>query len=312
MPTHAQFEEDPELTAIAVAYSNPNYTLIADRVAPRKPVSSRSFKYDEYDLADNFTVPDTRVGRRSAPNMLEIDGETKSAGTEEFGLDIPLDNTTVDEARKRGRDLRKQATERSTNLMLLDREIRTAGIVFKPDTYHADDHQQLSGTSKFTDKSQSAPIDVIVNRLDSCIVRPNKLVFGQAAWTATSMHPDVVKAVHGNAGDKGKATRQQVAELFEVQEVLVGAGRLNVNKPGQAPALARVWGGHVAGLFIDETADFETGGVTFMLTAQYGERVGGAIPVDMGLRGGIKVRAGEEVMETVIAQRAGFMIEDAA
>jgi len=311
MPTYEQYIEDPVLTAIAVAYKNPAYSLIADRVLPRVRVGSLSFKYQDYNVADHYTVPDTRVGRRSSVNLVEIDGDEKTAKCDDYGLGIPLDNDTIAEAEKKGYDPRRGAVERSANLLMLDREIRVAGVVFNAANYDASTKVQLSGTSQFSDTANSDPIGQVTDLLDACLFRPNKLVFGQTAWSQTARHPDIVAAVQHNSGTKGRATRQQVADLFEVQEVLVGESRVNQNKPGQAASLARVWGKHISGLFIDETVNAETGGITFGMTAQYGERVGGTKQTDIGLRGGQIVRAGETVKELVIANRAGFFIQDA-
>lgn len=311
MSGNEQYVEDTTLTAIAVAYSNPAYTLIADQVLPRVTVGGLKFSYQDYNLADHFTVPDTRVGRRSSVNMVEMEGSEQTSKCEDFGIGIPLDNDTIKEAEKKGFDPRRGATERSTNILLLDREIRAAGIIFDPANYHADNKVQLAGNDQFSDFANSTPISTITQYLDACLMRPNKLVFGQTAWTKVSQHPEIVSAVQGNSGDKGIATRQAVANLFEVQEVHVGTGRVNSNKPGQAVSLARVWGNHVAGLFIDPTVTAETGGITFGFTAQYGDRVGGTKQLDIGLRGGVAVRAGETVKELTIANRAGFFIEDA-
>ena len=81
----APFPIDPHLTGIAIAYHNEG--LIADSVLPRVSVGKESFKYQEYNLADNFTLPDTRVGRKSEPNQVEFGSTEKTASTEDYGLD---------------------------------------------------------------------------------------------------------------------------------------------------------------------------------------------------------------------------------
>lgn len=311
MSGNEQYVEDTQLTAIAVAYKNPAYALIADQVLPRVRVGTIKFAYQDYNLADSFTVPDTRVGRRSGVNMVEMDGSEETSKCEDYGIGIPLDNDTITESEKRGFNPRLGATERSTNILMLDREMRVAGQVFDPANYHADNKVQLAGADQFSSYGASTPIAVITQYLDACLMRPNKLVFGQTSWTKFSQHPEIVSAVQHNSGEKGVATRTQVAELFEVQEILVGASRVNSSKPGQDPALARVWGNHISGVFIDPTVTAESGGITFGITAQYGDRVGGTAPLNIGLRGGVAVRAGETVKELVIANRAGFIIQDA-
>ncbi len=308
--TTGQFEVDPTLTAIAIAYSNPTYTLIADQVLPRVIVPARKFSWQEYDLAEGYTVPDTRVGPRSAPNRVEIEGKKKPDEVEDFGIDIPLDKPTIEDAEQAGYNPRDRATERATNIVMLDREVRVAGLISNAANYPADLVKALSGTSMFTDPT-SDPEKEISDMLDECLVRPNQLTFGQFAWSRFRRHPKIVKATNRNSGDSGVAAREAVAELFEVQKILIGASRVNTTKPGQTPVLERAWGSIVSGQFIDESAD-TTGGITFGMTAQHGTKVAGTTQAQMGLRGGELIRSGETVKELIVANHAGFLLSNVA
>jgi len=311
MAANQQFAMDPVLTAIAVAYRNPDYALIADDVLPRAPVGDRDFKWHEYDEAELFTQADTRIGRRSAPNRVEIGGTERAASIADYGIDVPLDTPTIQQAEKRGYNVRGRAAERATNIVLLDREVRVAAAITNPAAYHADQRLALAGASMFTDPGAD-PIGVIQQMIDACWMRPNQIGFGQVAWTAFRRHPKIVKAINRNDGDSGLVSREDVARLFEVQRVLVGEGRVNINKPGLAPTIARTWGPVVWGQFIDRSVTPETGGVTFGMTAEFGTRVAGTIRADMGLDGGELVRSGERVKELIIARRAGFLIQNVA
>ncbi len=308
--TTGQFEVDPTLTAIAISYSNPLYTLIADQVLPRVIVPARKFEWQEYDLAEGYSVPDTRVGTRSAPNRVEIEGKKKNDAVEDFGIDIPLDTPTIEEAEQAGYNPRDRATERATNIVMLDREVRVAGLISNAANYPADLVKALSGTSMFTDPTAD-PEKEISDMLDECLVRPNQLTFGQVAWSKFRRHPKIVKATNRNSGDSGVAAREAVAELLEVQKILIGASRVNTTKPGQTPVLERAWGSIVSGQFIDESAD-TTGGITFGMTAQHGTKVAGSTPAQMGLRGGELIRSGETVKELIVANHAGFLLSNVA
>lgn len=303
-----QFTENPTLTAIAIAYNNPDAILIADDVLPRVAAPGRNFKWQSYDEAEAFTVPDTRVGRRGVPNRVEIEGTEKSGSCEDYGIDVPLDNATIDEAARNNWNPENRATERATNIVMLDREVRVAKLVTDPNSYHADHVEALSGSDMFDDPN-SDPISAIEHMLDSCWMRPNQVTFGNVSWKHLRKHPKVVKAIHGNSGDEGRATRAQIAELLEVQRVLVGESRVNINRPGEAPVLERVWGNMVAGQYIDRTAD-TTGGVTFGFTAQLGDKVAGTLPANMGLKGGKLIRSGEVLAEMIVASRAGFLLQN--
>ncbi|AEV36818.1 hypothetical protein PSE_2308 [Pseudovibrio sp. FO-BEG1] len=303
-----QFTESPTLTAIAIAYKNPDVSLIADEVLPRVP-TPRSFKYHKYDEAGDFTVPDTRVGRRSSPNQVEIEGTETDASVEAYGIDIPLDNVTIEEAKKQKWNPEGKATERATNIVNLDREIRVAKLVSDPTNYHADHVEALSGSDLFSDPG-SDPISILEDMMSTCWVKPNQLGFGFKVWRDLRKHPKVVKAIHGNSGDQGRATKAQVAELLEIKRILVGESRVNLKRPGEDPVLARVWDNIVCGQYIDRTAD-TSGGMTFGFTAVHGKKVAGTLPANMGIHGGKLIRSAEEVREVVIASRAGFLIQNA-
>jgi len=304
---NAPFPITPELTAIAIAYKNQK--LIADDVLPRVPVGKQEFKYTKYKLADGFTVPDTKVGRKSAPNQVEFGAEEVTASTEDFGLDDPIPQADLDNA-PANLDPRGQAVENLTNLILLDREVRAANLVFNANNYGAANKLTLAGTSQFSDFANSDPIATIMDALDACVMRPNVMVIGRPAFSVLARHPKIVKAVLGNAGDSGIARRQDIADLFELEEVLVGEAFYNTARKGQNVSLARAWGKHIALIYRDKTANTR-GGITFGFTAQWGNRIAGSIPdKNIGLRGGELVRVGESVKEVICANDLGFFLQN--
>ena len=308
------FPQDPELTAIAIAYKNPDTALIADQVLPRVPVNSTLFEYTEYnDPHKAFTVPFTKVSARGRVNRVDLSGQRKPNSTEDNAIEVPLSFYDVNPHAAPGApkaNVRGLATEVATSLVMLQRESEVSALVFDPAQYPTGNKEQVTGNDQWDDVD-STPIALIEDGLSSMLVRGNLLIFGQRAWSFLRRHADILKAVHGNSGDKGMATRQAVAELFEVQEVLVGTGFINLARPGEAPEMVRVWGDHAAAIFRDRSAN-TVGGLTFGFTAEYGSRVAGSIPdVDIGMRGGEKVRVGESTKPLIIAPHAGYLWEDA-
>jgi hypothetical protein len=303
------FEPDHALTAISIAYRNRR--LIADEAMPRVPVGRMEFKYLEYDLRQAFTVPDTKVGRKSIPNEIVLDATEKTSATEDYALDDVVPVVDIQNAPRNHSPI-DQATATLTDLILLDREIRVAGVIFAAATYPAGNKVQLAGTDQWNDYANSTPIDDIAAGIDTPIIRPNTMVIGRQAFTKLAQHPDVVKAVHGNQGDKGFARREAIAELFELDKVLVGEGFHNIAKPGQAANLQRVWGRHCSLLWLDPNFRSPTGGATFGFTAQYQSRISGQMhEPKVGMRGSTRVRVGESVREVVSASALGYFIEDA-
>lgn len=307
MPGNAPFPIQPELTAIAIAYRNDG--LIADAVLPRIPVGTQEFKYLKYRLDESFTVQDTRVGRKSAPNKVEFHADELTSQTFDYGLDDDIPQADIDNAPPNFRPV-GVAVESLTDLVLLDREQRAASLVFGSANYPAGQINTLAGAAQWSDPS-SDPIAAIMTGLDTPVMRPNLLVFGRPCWSTLARHPKMCAAVFKNGTNAGIVTRQQVADLFEVEEVLVGEAFVNTAKKGQATALARCWGKHAAALFRDKMVSTR-GRVSWGYTAQWGSRVAGQQPnPNIGLRGGQTVRAGESVRELVTAPELGYFFQNA-
>ena len=302
------FPIDPKLTAIAIAYRNPDVVLIADSVLPRTP-TSQEFKWLEYDLAQGFTVPDTRVGRKSVPNEVEFKAEERTDKVEDHGLDDIVPNEDV-EADNQGVDPLGTSTAYLTNLVNLGREQRVASKVFNPASFSANNQATLSGTSQWSHESAD-PVAAIGDALDSPIIRPNIAVFGQQTWTKLRRNVKIVQAIKGTAQGAGMVSRQEFAEFFELQEVLVGAGFVNQAKKGQAASMARVWGKHAAFLYRDRAAGPQAG-VTYGFTAAWGNKIAGSIDEPkIGLTGSQRVRSGERVKEVICARDLGYFFQNA-
>jgi hypothetical protein len=306
----APFPVQPTLTAIAVAYRNTE--LIADSVLPRVPVGAQDFKYLRWTQAEHFTVPNTRVGRRSQPNEVEFTATETSASCDDYGLDYPVPQQDIDNAPP-NYDPVGRATEGVADLIELDREIRAAGLVFGAGNYAAANKATLSGTGQWSDFTNSDPVTAILNAFDAMLYRPNVAVLGQAVWTRLSTHPKVCKAIFGNNTDAGIVSRQAFAALLELDEVLVGRGWYNTAVKGQTASLARVWGKHAAFVYRNSAASSVSGGVvTYGMTAQYGTRIAGAMPdMKIGAKGGQRVRVVESVKELMTANDLGYLFTNA-
>lgn len=300
------YPNDPRLTGIALAFRNGE--LIADQVMPRTPVGKSTFKWNEYDFAEGVTVPTTIVGRKGRPTEVEFTATEKTGGTEDHALDdvVPLDDV-ADVPAGSGIDPLGQATEGLTGLIALGREIRVAAMVQDDANYNHSD--ALAGTDRF-DAAGSDPSEIILDAMSTPLVRPNIAVTSLAVYNKLRKNVALVSAITGNESGKGVVNRQQLAEYFELDEILVGTGWVNTAKPGQPPVYARVWGKSFALL---RRAPIVTarGEPSWGFTAEFGGRVAKQIPEPkIGLRGAIRVRVGESVGEYVQSKEAGYLLED--
>lgn len=316
------FVVDPVLTAITVGYSNPSSFRIADQVMPRSQVSAERFSWTEFPISESFNVPDARVGRRGRVQQLEFGGTQRTAEVEDYGLDSPIPNSDVTAAaaaREQGRssfDPEGHAVMKLTDTLANIREVRVANLVHSPTSYDPARRVTLSGTSQFSDYTNSDPISVLKTGMSGTLIMPpNTLAMGRDVWAKLSSHPKIVNAVKGNVTNAGIVTRQQFVELFSgegITQLLIGDAWVNTAKPGQSATLGRAWGKHIAMLHINPMAAVEGGDMTWGLTAEYGDRVAGRIEdPHVGLHGGFIVRVGERVKELVVAKDLGYLIQNA-
>ena len=92
------------------------------------------------------------------------------------------------------------------------------------------------------------------------------MIIGQKAWTQLRKHKEIVAGVgldiknpgRGKAvSDKaiGLATRRAVAELLELDEIIVGRAFYNTAARGAAANISRLWGNHAALIYTAPIAD---------------------------------------------------------
>lgn len=308
------FQPSPQYTAIALAYTNRE--MIADRVLPRVPVTAREFKWDEHAKSSMFQVPSTLVGRKGQPNEVEFTAEEKTSSVLDYGLDdvVPIEDIEAAQG-KPGLDPLGRATEGVTQLIMLDREIRTADLVFNPNTYPTGNKVQLSGNDQWNEYAQSVsdPVEDIMTAKESALMPYNVAVIGEDVWFKLRRHPKLLAAYYPvNASGGGIMTLQQFAELFEFEEVLIGRAYKATSKPGQNLTLSKVWGNHFAMMHRNPLASLRGNGITFGATAEYGTRFAGTMDEPkVGLRGATRVRVGEMTKELITASDCGYLIQDA-
>lgn len=303
----APFPTDDKLTAIAIATTNE--AMQGLEVLPITPLPSSEYRWLKYPVGENFTFPETLVGRTDTPNEISTSAKEESGITQDYGIRSFIPQRDMERQSESYRPL-EHTTELITNLMLLDLEVRIAKLVFDPNLYGATNQEVLTGTAQFSDYTNSDPLSKLLRIMDGRVMRPNKLVMGHGAWSVLRQHPKLVRAFHGNEGGDGLVTRQFFAELLEVEQVLVGKGWVNTARPGQPPNLQRVWGNHIL-LFYSDRLSGPQNGLSFGWTGQYGDKFAGRIQdPHKGLKGGTIVQTGWEIDPRVAVPDLGYLIQN--
>jgi len=310
------FQIVPQYTGLVLAFKN--QAGIADRAAPRTLVAQREFKVLQIPKGQGFTIPDAKVGRTSAPNRITRSTTSVDSSVVDYGLEeaVPQDDIDAaakvkDESGKAIMDPQADAALWVAYLLELGREKRVADMVFNANNYAANNKVQLAGNDQWSDLANSDPIDDILTGINAMLMRPNVMILGAETATKLQTHPKILKAVRGNDGDTGIVPIEAIRMLFNLEEVLVGQGKVNTAKPGQAVTLANLWGKHCSLVYRNTMANTQHG-MTFAMTPQYGQKVASTRQdPDIGMRGGIVVRVGESVNEYVMSDELGYYIEDA-
>lgn len=319
MATERPFVVSASLTALAIGYRNPDKALIAEKVLPPRPVYSERFKWTEYPTKEGFRSVDNRVGRTGEVPRVDFSAFERDSSVVDYGMESPIPISDIQEAEKMREagqsivDPRQQAVTGITYYNQLQREKRTAALVHNPASYPAGQQIVLSGTDQFDDPD-SDPIGVISTALESTLIfRPNKLVMNKTVISKLTRHPKMINAIKGGLQTEGIVTKEQITSLFEgLDEILVGEALLDGAKWGQPLALQRVWGNHIAAIHVDREASPQNGQVTFGFTAKYGTAIAGEIlDAQVGLQGGVVVRAGDRERQLVVAPDVGFLIQNA-
>ena len=305
------FQTHERLTAIALAVRPRGF--IADLVLPRVSVGAEDFKYAKGRPQETHTIPDTRVGRRSRPNQVEFGADLVSASTQDHALDDPVPIKDIEKARAQmsSWDPLAEASTNTAVLLSLARERRVSSLVTTAATYAAAKRATLAGASQWSHKD-SDPIKAVAEALDACLVRPNIMVIGQEAWTGLRRHPKIVEATKmTGAGNEaaGMATKRAVAELFEIDEVIVGQAFYSSAKKGQDAVYARLWGKHCALIHRNtDIAGAESAIPTFGFTAEWMPRETLTATDDLsGIMGSEIVRVRECIQELIAWQDAGYL-----
>ncbi|CAG1773118.1 hypothetical protein BAC2_03579 [uncultured bacterium] len=313
-------ETQARLTQIAMAVKPEGY--IADEVLPRVTVNKEAFKYRVFDIDEQFTPLDTHIGRSSAANEVEFSSELVDGSTRDWGLDDFIPQKDLDDAADDPTlDLYGQAVENTTNLVVLARESRAAGIVFNANSYDAAMQAQLSGTSQWS-HADSDPVKAIRTAIYSMLLKPTIAVFGSKTWLHLSANPKLVAAIintggrgAGGTAAAGVATEEAVAAFFGLKKVLVGDVFANSAKKGQASSLGKVWGAHAALLHINpQVANAQSPMPTWGFTAALkgnGRSVRTWYDPKRGINGGQTVRVAEQINELITFKRLGYFFQDA-
>jgi len=301
------------LTNISQAYRNDE--LVADRVAPRIKVEHRSDKYYVLDEMEAFNVQADRTAPNADANEIVISLSDDEYAVKDYALGSWVPREAIANADDPVDPLGR-AVEGIKNRLMLAREKRVADLAFAAATYGSGYKTQLSGTTQWS-HADADPVNAILTALDVPLQRPNRMIVGAEVWRVLRQRAEIVAAAFplgGNAASGGLvggwATTQAVAQMLELDEIVVGRARYNSAAAGQTGVLSRVWGKHALLYYQEESPSRDTPTSFFTF-----ETTDSAIVRDFDPKKGVKgseyVKDGWSHVEKLVSGKSCYFFEDA-
>ena len=208
------------LSEVARGYTNSAF--IAENLFP--VIESELEKVDIFEFnKEAFAVYNTERAIRANSNVVSPKGfNKKSATLTEHDLAYPIDYREEDESKKV--KLQLHATNVVTEGLKLKQEKQCADLVQNANNYPTGNKIALSGTSKFSDYTNSDPIGIIEDAKDSIAGKiaqdPNTMLIGHETWKVLKRHPQIQGLISDNQNKI--VTINFLKEIFEIPNIVVG------------------------------------------------------------------------------------------
>lgn len=255
-PTAKQVHVDQILSNISIKYSNDMY--IADQVFPFVPVAKQSDKYYIFTKADMFR----NTARKRAPGTAS-EGESFGISTDSYFCEEVAQHTLLeDEVRDNADSVLGIETAKAnfvTDKIMLEMEARIESMLMTG-TNWGSNYTTLSGTNQWSDLTNSNPISDLETGIDTIEdntgKKVNTIVIANDVWKVLKHHDQLLDRLPVTG--LRVATTQQLAQLLDVDRILIGKAMKNTAKEGQTASYSRIWTkdvwlGHVASAAAKET-----------------------------------------------------------
>ena len=296
----------PELTGLAMTYLPQD--LIGEKILKKTYVNSPEFKYHFYDKGQLLTTMDTEIGEYGIPEETEFSYSEKHNGTKIYS------HTTKLSIRHLGMETIEHNKEAkrvlfSRNILKLADEVRLANLLRNTASYSGNS-VTLTNSNNFT-TANSKPISFIQECIASMWKPANTMVISREGAAFLRSCKSVVQMYKGNAIDDGLVPLEFLKEVFDVQNIYVGAGRVNTNKQGQAINLSSIWGNDIILMYLDDSSDLDCG-LTFAQRVVYKDySVQTYMDAKPGAEGVKYYKSVEEYTDIITCPDCGYLIKAA-
>ena len=270
MPTQTDLSLDTvQLSNLSIQLSPTLDGYLAETIFPVFQVDKKDGNYYVFDNA-HFRIDNAVRAAGGRANRADYGLTTASYGPlEDFEYETPLDDFMVQQSPI---DLAAAAVKFVTKKMLTFKEDKLSTLLGS--TANVTQNTTLSGTSQWSDHTNSTPFTNIQTAISTCIsgsgVKPNTFWCGQQVWDQLVNHPDLVERVkytYGNTANKMSITPEELGNILGLR-VLVGSQIKESADEGATSSKAFIWGKKAWVSYIDSAPSLMgmTAGLHFQLS----------------------------------------------
>jgi hypothetical protein len=298
---------DSNLTAIATGYRNRE--LIGDEIAPTVKTPTSVFKYSVWDKKNNFTIPQTAVGKDGKFNNIQFSSRFESGAVENHGLTTRVSQQDIEDYAAVGDEkLLDRNVESLRDVMLLRREVSIAEMVQDTANYAG---KKVYAASNSWVNASSDPLRDIEDAMDDAVAPFNRMWFSRDSWVALKRHPSVIARLFPHSKTSvAKVREADIAEELELEKIVVGKGKFSIAEPGKDPEIVPAFNAS-AGLYVYREQMFVNSQMNFVTQVflpqketpeSFGRLAVFVKKLDMGDfgMGGVEIRIGEQT--TLVSQ----------
>ncbi len=289
--------------------------FIAQDVFTMVPVPNETDMYDVWEQADTFRAENSRREKGGLANSVTVRVSSDNFRVENYELRAQIfaeDKANADASRRQFYEQGKVAFV--LNKLLMDWEQRLADLCFTSGNVGSS-----AAVASVWTGTASTPVADINTALDNAYYasgyRPNTILMGSKPWDALRRHADIIdKAANPNITGGGNfPTRAMVADLFEVNEILVGRAIRNTEVNDLAQTLFPVWSNHCLVYYKTPSPSMSepTFGATFDWTGAPTPRLAAVRHAPDTLRKSQDVTVGFYQDEKITAAPLGFILTGA-
>jgi len=218
--------------------------FIGARCLPIFDAAESAGNFGRLTLEQLLQTRDTTRSPRSGYARQDHQFTPDTYTTQEHGAEEVVDENEA-RAYRNYFDAEVVAAQRARDVVLRNQEIRVAGLLFNATTFTS---QKTTISNEWDDLANATPIvDVetavraVYNR---CGVKPNALIIGWNVFRNLRNCAEIVDRIKYSGHDDPKArkiTEAVLAEVFDLEHVLVGDAAKNTANQGQAASISPIW-----------------------------------------------------------------------